>query len=366
MMRTVWRVLRKVSRGIRTTFLDSTFALAALELVNVSVWFTGRGGEDPERGARLAFAGREQLGPADRALLDNLAGPLPTGPELFQRWQAAASAYPDRAETWYGLADAYFHYGTLFGLDDPLGLAAETFKRGWAIDSASAADPLVPERSPIWAEPLVHMVEIAQANGDPAAVRRLVAQGLAADSTSREGWYLRWHRAVTLSDSARRAFWADSPQIDPRAFALIFAFISSTGVAAQDYVRSAQLYTRASYPQAAVLLRGVVALNGGRPHDALVALSGVDDTSRPAFRSRVEEALYWGGDTSGAVDAARQLAPHAAGTATRGEPARRQLESLCVLATWRAARGDYRYAGAAIRRLRATRVSGVLPHDSPS
>ena len=347
------------------TFLDSTFALAALELVNVSVWFTGRGGEDPERGARLAFAGREQLGPADRALLDNWAGPLPTGPELFQRWQAAASAYPDRAETWYGLADAYFHYGILFGLHDHLPLAAEAFKRGWANDSATGADSLVPERSPIWAEPLVHMVEMAQANGEPVAVRRLVAQGLAADSTSREGWYLRWHRAVALGDSARRAFWADSQRIDPRVFALIFAFISSTGIAAPDYARSAHLYTRASYPEAAALLRGVVALNGGRPHEALLTLSGLDDTSRPAFRSRIHEALYWGGDTSGAAEAARQLAPYAAGTATRGEPARRQLESLCVLATWRAARGDYRYARAAIRRLRGTRVSGVLPHDSP-
>jgi tetratricopeptide (TPR) repeat protein len=347
------------------TFLDSTFALAALELVNVSAWYTGRGGEDPERGARLAFAGRERLGPADRALLDNWAGPLPTGPELFQRWQAAASAYPDRAETWYGLGDAYFHYGVLVGLEDPPRLAAEAFKRGWAIDSLSGADSLVPERSPIWAEPLVHMVEIAQGNGDAAAVRRLVAQGLAADSTSREGWYLRWHRAVALGDSARRAFWADSLRIDSRAFGMIFAFISSAGVTTQDYVRSAQLYAQASYPDAAALQHGVVALNGGRPREALLALGGLDDTSRPAFRSRIHEALYWGADMGGAAEAARRLAPYAAGTAVRGEAAVRQLESLCVVATWRAARGDYRYSEAAIRRLRGVRVSGPLPHDSP-
>ena len=54
------------------------------------------------------------------------------------------------------------------------------------------------------------MVEIAQIRGDTASVRRLVALRLSADSTSASGWYLRWHRAVALGDSARRAFWADS------------------------------------------------------------------------------------------------------------------------------------------------------------
>jgi tetratricopeptide (TPR) repeat protein len=348
------------------TFLDSSFALAGLELADVAFWFTGRGGEDFERGARLAFAGRERLGPADRVLLDNWAGPLPTGPELFETWRAATTTYPDRAENWYGLGDAYFHYGALAGLDDPMRFAAKAFQRGWAIDSTNGVgDSLAAAHSSIWAEPLIHLVEIAQVQGDTDLVRRLVATGLAADSTSREGWYLRWHRAVVQGDSTRRAFWADSQQIDSRTFGLIYQFISSTGVATPDYVRSAYLYTEASYPDVAGLRRGVVALNGGRPREALRALGELDDTSRPAFRSRIYEALYWGADSGAAAVAARQLVRYANATGLRGEAARRHFESLCVLATWRAARGDYGYTEAAIRQLRRARVTGPLPGDSP-
>jgi serine/threonine-protein kinase len=351
------------------TLLDSSFALAALELKHTSIWVTGSG-EDAERGERLANAGRERLSPGDRALLDvwTWPGTLPTGPELFQRWQTVTSAYPDQAESWYGLGDAYFHYGGLFGLKDPQRLAAEAFQRGWELDSASATNSLAAERSPIRAEPMVHMGEIAQVKGDTGLLRRLVALGLAADSTTRDGWYLRWHRAVAQGDLARRAFWADSQRIDPQAFAPIYQFIYSTGLGTQDYVRSANLrirYLEASDPDAAALSRGVFALNGGRPREALRALGQLDDTSRPALRSRIYEALYWGADTSAAVEAARELAPYAEGTGLRGEAARRHFESLCVLATWRAARGDYRYVEAAIRQLHVTRVIGPLPYDSP-
>ena len=152
------------------TLLDSTFALAALELLHTSTlghisaakMLNGAGGWRSPAGSGSVRA----IG----ALLDVWAGPHPTAPELFERWQAAVTAYPDRAETWYGLGDNYYHWGMLAGLSDPLGLAAEAFQRGWAIDSASAGYSLAPERSPIWAEPLIHMVEIAQMKGDTASV----------------------------------------------------------------------------------------------------------------------------------------------------------------------------------------------------
>jgi tetratricopeptide (TPR) repeat protein len=363
------RLAEALNRFREATLLDSTFALAALELKHTSIWVTG-GGEDAERGERLANAGRERLSPGDRALLDVWTSPgtPPTGPELFQRWQTVTNAYPDQAESWYGLGDAYFHFGGLFGLNDPQRLAAEAFQRGWALDSASGTNSQAAERSPIWAEPMVHMVEIAQAKGDTGLLRRLVAMGLAADSTTREGWYLRWHRAVAQGDPARRAFWADSQRIDPQAFAAIYQFIYSTGLGTQDYARSANLrlrYLEASDPDAAALARGLFALNGGRPREALRALGELDDTSRPAFRSRIYEALYWGADTTTAGEAARKLAPYAEGIGLRGEAARRHFESLCVLAMWRVARGDYRYAESAIRQLREARVTGPLPHDSP-
>ena len=188
------------------TVLDSTFALAALELVHASVWVGGPWGEDGERGKRLAQAGRNRLGPGDRALLDAWDVVDVTGPQWIHGWQVASAANPDRAEPWYELGDVYYHGGRSIGLDNPIELAAEAFQRGWAIDSANGADASAPGHLTIVAEPLTHMVEIAQRKSDTSSVRRLVGQRLRADSTSSDAWYLRWHRAVALGDSARRAF----------------------------------------------------------------------------------------------------------------------------------------------------------------
>ena len=140
-----------------------------------------------------------------------LGRPLPTDPRPAAQMAGGCARVSRPSEIWYGLGDTYYHVGMNGGVDDPLELAAEAFQRGWELDSASASDSLAAARSPIFAEPLAHMVEIAQVKGDTASVRRLVAMGLAADSTNRGGWYLRWHRALALGDSARRAFWADSP-----------------------------------------------------------------------------------------------------------------------------------------------------------
>jgi hypothetical protein len=299
-------------------------------------------------------------------LLDVWVNLRTTEPEEFQQWQAAVTAYPDRAELWYELGDTYYHYGLMAGLDDPLGLAAEAFRRGWAIDSVSAGDSLAPERSPIFAEPLTHMVEIAQAKGDTASVRRLVALGLRADSTSSQGWYLRWHRAVALGDSVRGAFWADSQRIDYETFANIVGFTVWTGLASEDYLRAANLMIQkwgVTDPNRAALSRAMVAFNSGRPREAALVLDEIDHwMSSPA--GRIGEALYWGGDTAAAVEAAQRLAPSAAGTAVRDDAGLQRLVNLCSVATWRLARGDYRYAEAAIPRLRGVHVAGLSSRDS--
>ena len=358
------------------TVLDSTFTLAALELLRVR-----RGGEDGRRAKRLALAGRDRLSPADRALLDIWAGPFPNGPEWIERWQSAASAHPDRSEIWYGLADAYFHHGLSAGVQDPFRLAAEAFQRGWTIDSTSAPDALSFDRPQIFGEVLTHMVDIAQTDGDTAKVRRLVVLGLAADSTTGRGWYLRWHRAVALGDSARRAFWADSLRVDPEAFGLIFQFIESSGVSTEDYVSSANRDIRhweASGPAGAAFERGVVDMNGGRPQESLRVLAAIEDSIKPGVwprpmgwrlgeggdAGRIGMAFYWEGDAVRAMEAVRRLRPYASRVAVGADQKRTQLEAQCVLATWRAAHGDHAYADAVIRRLREATVTGLPSIDS--
>jgi len=123
----------------------------------------------------------------------------------------------------------------------------------------------------------------------------------------------------------------------------------------------------ADYPEAATYHRGLYELNGGRPHNAarlLRVLEGASDGPGLRFGVPIRVALYWGGDTTAALEAVRRLVPYSAPRVAQGEAAQNQLQSVCALATWRLARGDYRYAEAAIRRLRGTGLTGLPPSDS--
>ena len=348
------------------TTYDSSFALAAFEMVHVSRWLPGA--EDADRGVRLAQAGQSRLSSGDRALLDAWTGRFPTGPEYLQRWQAAAAAFPERPEVWYWLGDAYFHNGRTVGVENWYDVAEQAFRRGWALDSANGSDSLAPERSPIFAEPLLHMVALAQMKGDTAAVLRLVRLGLSADSLGGSAWELRWHRAVALGDSARRAFWADSARIDPDTFMRIHQFISTSGIGSEDWLRATRLATRGFEAQGSDEVPGSYAvelLNGGRPREARRTLHQ-DSSSTEGLISRLLDALFWEQDTSGTAEAARRLELRAAGAARRGAPGREQLRERCVGAIWRAGHADFAEVPAAVRRLRGTVLIGLSSDDSIS
>ena len=345
---------------------DSTFALAALELVHTSIW-TGPVSETAERGRRLALAGRHQLGRADQALLDIWTRPFSNLPEFFRAWSAAASAYPDRAEIWYQLGDAYYHHGGRAGLADPLGLAAEAFQRGWRVDSVSGRQLRKGGRSEVLAEPISHLVEMAQQDGDANAVHRLVAIGLASDSASPRGYYLRWHAALSAGDSALRAFWADSLQLPTVTLAHIYRFSASSGVGMDDYVRSGELMFaqwEADEPAVATFHHSVMLHNGGRPRAAEELLGGLLDAPDVSIGLPIREALYWSGSMPAAQEAARRLPRIIASGADSGLALQQKVQSLCALATWRAAIGDYAYAELAIRQLVGTPVLGLPPDDS--
>jgi len=337
---------------------DSTFALAALELLHASRW--GRGGEEIARAKRLAVAGRSRLSPLDRALLDIWTGPFPSGPERIERLLTAARAYPERPEVWYDLGDQYFHNGALVGLEAPLRSAAYAFDRGWALDSAGA-NGWAPGWSPFFAEPLNHMVEIAQINGDIPRVRRLVALGLGADSAGKRGTYLRWHRAVTFGSGAQRDFWADTARLDADAVGGISEFIQWSGLASEDLLRATRLDTKRiedQSPGAIGSTHASMLLNGGRPGEAFRLLH-TNDTSTADLRGRIFDALYWGLDPSAAAAAADRLARHLTVAVARGQPGRDQLKDVCAVATWRSAHGDYGGSAFALRRLRRPALAGL-------
>jgi hypothetical protein len=350
------------------TRYDSTFALAAFEMVHMAKWLPGVWGEgsDGDRAVRLAQAGEGRLGSGDRALLDAWTGPFPTGPEYLQRWQEATSAFPDRPEVWYWLGDAYFHNGRAVGETDWYDVAERAFRRGWALDSANTMDSLAPERSPIFAEPLLHMVALAQMKGDTGSVLRLVRLGLSADSTGSSAWELRWARALALGDSALRAFWADSADIDADAFGRIHQFITATGLGSQDWLRATRLASQdfeAKHPGEISGFREVELLNGGRPRETRRVLL-TDSSSTDGLTTRLKYALFWEQDTSGTAEVARRLEQRSAGTLRPGEAGRDQLSEICVAAIWRAGRGDFTAVPAAVRRLGGAAITGVSTDDS--
>jgi eukaryotic-like serine/threonine-protein kinase len=345
------------------TLADSTFALAALEVLHAAYYSASFGeSEEVARAKRLALRGRGRLGPADQALLDVWAAPFATTPERLLRWQEASRRFPDRAEIWYGLGDTYYHEGMFAGLNNPLRLAADAFQRAWAIDSAAGGVSSTGERPP----ELIHMVEIAQVEGDTAAVLRLAATALVADSTNAEGWYFRWHRTLALGDAARRAFWRDSSRIDPETFPLIYRLTAWTGLAPKDYARAAERMIgrlEVTNPGDAAFTRNVVALNGGRPGEAARAMAGFHEVAGASSGLSIRQALHWGADTGAAVEEVRRLARTVAEPAVGGWAGMDQLHGLCAVATWKLAQRDYRYAEAAIRRL-GTAVGGLPVDDS--
>jgi hypothetical protein len=154
-------------------------------------------------------------------------------------------------------------------------------------------------------------------------------------------------------------------EADALPFDLIYRFTASSGVGMQDYPGVADSMFRrwrAGNPGQAAFHGSVHELNGGRPRTAARLLSG--EPPGVSFGLAIRLALYWGADTSAAIESARQLVRYAAPSSASGEAAQNQLQSVCALATWRLARGDYRYAEAAIRRLRGTVVTGLPPGDS--
>jgi TolB-like protein len=338
------------------TVLDSNFALAAKELKRTSGWFGWDEGES--RGSRLAWLGRDRLSPADRTRLEAGQGDPATAPAMFARRRAMIAAYPDQPDTWYDLGDAYFHWGILAGQDSALEKARSAFQRGWTIDSGTTLDSAGAVRSPLFAEPLTHMVDLAQVAGDTADVLRLTALGLQADTAGEQAHYLQWHQALARGEGARSAFWANQTRTRglPR---LVFLFTQWSGIAVEDAARAvAEDMVGASGDYAAELrkIRRQLALNGGRPGEA--SRQDAASPSRSESRDRILAALYWQGDTIGMAELARRLVTLPKVPDPNSRERREQYQDLCDGFQWRLSQGETEGAAEAERLLRTAHVSG--------
>jgi serine/threonine-protein kinase len=343
--------------------LDSTFALAALELLRAAAWIGTT--DDSELGERLARAGRDRLGLADRFLLDALVGEVPGVPELLLAWNAAVAAYPNRPDTWYGLGETYFHWGRAAGIPDALTRAEAAFRQGWRLDSAaSAAQGL---GGALVAEPAEHMVQLAHLRHDTSEVRRLAALVLAADSTGYLAPTVEWHRAALGTPASRDAFWARIGQVPMRTLMLVSLFIGFTGEGLDDYARMYEEDRRrltTHDPGFAEFALTVYAMLRGRPGEVPRGPAPPEALASSPRRFWLRRALWWEGDTTGMGAVVRALEASVAREAVTPTEVRDRYLDLCALGLWHATRGDHAPARGAGAALVGVRLAGLGERDS--
>jgi serine/threonine-protein kinase len=343
--------------------LDSTFTLAGLYVCRSPMWNSSS--KQRERACTIARRGRERLSPADRALLDANPPAWASSTDMFAGLNAAVRFFPDRPENWYALGDAHFRTGELSGEERWAERATEAYQRGWLLDSAAITRAM---GLPPIAEPMLHMIDLAQLRHDTAEVLRLAESVLAVDSTSDLARIVTWHRALVTGDSAREAFWDGIGTASQKVTMFIFLFIDGTGIGfsdrdkamAADYVR-----LRAHDPGFASYAFSITALNAGRPDDVPPAGPSRAYAANRFHRARIQRALSWDADTLAALESIRILGRSIAVPAS-GEGARQQLFDACIVGEWRASRGDYPAVAKAIARLRRARIDSTMTDAGPT
>ncbi len=338
--------LRHFTRALQA---DSTFAPAAVGLRSASLWINGI---DAPRGERLAWTFRQRLSAPDRAFLVTELGPRYPAPytvtERISAWEELLERYPDMAEGWYRLGDLYYHSGAAVGLEAPLERARSALQRALALDSA------------LGSEALGHLIEIAALWGDTAALRPLLAAGLAMDSSADRLEAYRWFTAFTARDSAAlAALRLRVSELRTSTLLKMWSMSQQAGFDVAEAVRAqGELAARVDSginPGDVLTAVYELALNRGRPHEAQSVAEAMSPGWSPADRLAVVvlSGLYGDGDTAAAAAAARVLEKQATAPFAHAAKQRHdQYEYVCVVEQWHVAHGAFASLPVAIAKLR--------------
>jgi serine/threonine-protein kinase len=345
----------------RAIELDSTFALAALGYAQAGYW------ADPQSvwALALAWTHRDRLSSRDRLIFIALAGPGYPGEssprDQVSALEAVVRRVPDDPDLWNYLGDRYFHDGALVGLAEPWQLAADAFNRALSLDTT------------LNVEPMIHLLQIAEVEGDTETVRGLLDRFPPDDGESPSRELLA---AVVLKDTAMLArarrnldsaglgeMW--SVIFDPQVFGfgikeaerVVPIFLSraktradSVGTFGAPYI----LYQNLGRPAAAA---AVLAQLG-----PLESLIGTGDWWSPKhwyFSTLLGYALSGDGDTAIAARTAAILARSADAPLVADSAERQvQFDDICNLERWRLAHGNTLTARASIARLLPRKAKG--------
>jgi hypothetical protein len=285
---------------------DSSFALAALDQI-ASAQRTGDN-ETSRRAAHLAWTHRERLTPKGHILLRAMVGPRYPEPSsmiaYIAAWQEAVKAAPELPEAWFELGDVQLHDGGANDLPDHVKRAEDSFRRALELD-------------PNWVLPLDHILLAKLYLEDTTGFRALAHRWLAQDTVPGDrSPYLRWRLGVALGDSGlvarQRAGierWSDDAVLWLAGNAQADAVgLGDVPLALREVARRAvtgpNLWHAREY-------RREWLLNTGRPAEALAltdSLASGEPWAEWARLTRIEDALFWDGDTTAAAADVRALA----------------------------------------------------------
>lgn len=327
---------------------DTAFTLAALDELPAMV----RAGVDAGARSMQVFRNLSRLSADDSAYFFATEGTRYPRPSNVQDQLAALEALvrrlPDRADAWFELGDMQLHAGPTVDMDSSLDYAARSLQRALALDSSFAL-------------PMDHLLFVAFARRDTAAIRQLRRMYTERDSLGDRAAFILWRSAVALGDSAEvRRQRARFGEIRLLPLGMLINLIQNDGVGVGDaeladsilIAKSATNEERAG----ARLVHGVLRLNLGRSTSNPVSL----------FSAPIDNALFSDGDTIPAGVIARQL--RAAGPLRNKIPSYDDWIDRWELACWDLAHGQPETARAVIPELmthlpREIR-NGDLPGDS--
>ena len=334
--------LKQFDRAIE---LDSTFALAGVGFTLAANWadWLGRG-----KGLRVARAHKDRLSTRDRLIFAALAGGSSMRDEITAI-RAAIDRVPDDPDLWTQLGDKYFHNGALVGVAHPNDSAALALNRALALDTT------------LNVEPMIHLLQIAEAERDSATIRRLL--GRFPD----KGDYVRdLLAAAALGDSAMLAL--AKRNLDSVGWGgygiLMDAQLFGFGVREAEWSLPRWLATAKNrddsldhYGDAYIFYQHL-----GRPAAAAAALAKLGPIDRlPAdyFPLLLGYAMWGDGDTAVATHAATLLARAVHGKApTDPRLLDDRHRGLCLLEIWRLAHADTSTVRASMRQLEGGKAAG--------
>jgi hypothetical protein len=182
--------------------------------------------------------------------------------------------------------------------------------------------------------------------------------------------FVRWRMAVVLpTDSARAQLRRRFDRMNVRSLTRIVAFAELSGIGLEDVEPASaalrqQARVRTSDPEGAHWVLADLALNQGRPSEAVEAIQELETPRHDALWTHILNALLEEGDSTAAVNAVRLLRTATAGPAERNPADRAQRNvDLCVLGLWYAERTEWSGAQRARARLLEP---GVEEHIFPA